>query len=191
MAPGGIPATGQVVDIVTGFVTGPDVKLYRSVRGRTGHPAVQGACKALSFVGEHGGVFLATGLVGAAVDRGRRTQWLRATATIAGAHAASMAVKRVVRRPRPNFPGLEPLVRTAGRHSFPSSHSVSAAASVVAFRGLVPGRVTVPAAVAMGFSRLVVGVHYPTDVIGGAAMGAAAAHLSRSWTRAGAAPKGA
>ncbi|MDI2126268.1 phosphatase PAP2 family protein [Yinghuangia seranimata] len=178
MASGGLPATGQVLSIVTGT----DVALYRHVRGRTGHPTIQRASKALSFVGEHGGLFLATGLVGAAVDRERRGQWLRATATIATAHAASMALKRVVRRPRPNFEGLEPLVRTAGRHSFPSSHSVSAAASVVAFRGLVPARVTVPAAVAMGFSRLVVGVHYPTDVLGGAAMGVAAARVGRSWS---------
>lgn len=187
MASGGFPATGQVFSIVTGT----DVALYRGVRGRTGHPVIQRASKALSFAGEHGGLFLATGLVGAAVDKDRRAQWLRATATIATAHAASMALKRVVRRPRPAFEDMLPIVRTAGRHSFPSSHSVSAAASVVAFRGLVPARVTVPTAVAMGFSRLVVGVHYPTDVIGGAAMGAAAAHLGRSWSqRASSVPKG-
>lgn len=178
MASGGVAAAGQL----WGTVVGTDVAVYRRVRGSTTHPVVQNAGKALSFAGEHAGVWLAAGLVGAAVDRGRRDRWLRATATVAGAHAASMVVKRVVRRPRPNLPGLEPIVRTAGRHSFPSSHSVSAAAAAVAFRGLLPGAVVVPAAAATCFSRLVVGVHYPTDVVGGAVMGIAAARLGNAWS---------
>jgi undecaprenyl-diphosphatase len=177
MASGGVVAAGQL----WGTVLGGDVALYRRVRGSTTHPVVQTAGRALSFAGEHAGVWLAAGFAGAALDRARRDQWLRATATVAGAHAASMVVKRVVRRPRPNLPGLEPLVRTAGRHSFPSSHSVSSAAAAVAFRGLLPGTVVVPAAAATCFSRLVVGVHYPTDVVGGAVMGVAAARLGRAW----------
>ncbi|MFE5327084.1 phosphatase PAP2 family protein [Embleya sp. NPDC056575] len=186
MAFGGAFATGQVVKTVGAS----DVALYREVRGRTGHPVVQRTSKALSFAGEHAGVWLAAGLVGAAVDRDRRPEWLRATATVAGAHVASMVIKRVVRRPRPAIAGLEPTVRTAGRHSFPSSHSVSSAAAAVAFHGLLPTAVTGTAAAATCFSRLVVGVHYPSDVAAGATMGLAAGGLGRAWVRRAERPKG-
>ncbi|MDX6355570.1 MAG: hypothetical protein QOF98_2473 [Streptomyces sp.] len=176
-------------------------------------PHVARAAKGLSWTGEHGAVWLAAGLAGAATDRDRRAAWLRATALVAGAHAASMAVKRVVRRPRPELPGAAPLVRTAGRHSFPSSHATSSAAAVVAFgalltrgpgphpagqltghlaghptghlAGQLAGRLVAPLAAAMCVSRLVVGVHYPTDVAGGALLGGAVARLGRRWALAG------
>ncbi|MEW2165348.1 phosphatase PAP2 family protein [Streptomyces sp. NPDC007084] len=141
-------------------------------------PRVAAAARALSWSGEHGALWLAAGLTGAAVDRDRRSAWLRATALTATAHLASMGVKRVVRRPRPTH--VTPRVSTAGRHSFPSSHAASAAAAAVAY-GALGASVAVPLAAAMCLSRLVVGVHYPTDVAAGAALGAAAAKLGARW----------
>ncbi|MFG2128103.1 phosphatase PAP2 family protein [Streptomyces sp. NPDC048751] len=141
-------------------------------------PRIAGAARALSRAGEHGALWLAAGLTGAAVDRSRRGAWLRATALTAGAHLASMGVKRIVRRPRPAH--VEPLVRTAGRHSFPSSHATSAAAAAVAF-GALGAHVVTPLAAAMCLSRLVVGVHYPSDVAAGAALGALTARAGARW----------
>lgn len=143
-----------------------------------GHrPGVAAAARVLSLGGEHGALWLAAGLTAAACDRPRRNGWLRATALVATAHLASMGVKRLVRRPRPAPDTYEPLVRTAGRHSFPSSHATSSAAAVVAFGVLHPtaGRIAAPLAGAMCLSRLVVGVHYPSDVAAGALLGAATA----------------
>ncbi|SFE82213.1 5'-phosphoribosyl-monophospho-decaprenol phosphatase [Actinacidiphila alni] len=151
-------------------------------------PYVAGAARALSWAGEHGAVWLAAGAAGACADPARRGAWLRATALVGTAHAVSMGVKRVVRRPRPVLPGAEPLVRTAGRHSFPSSHATSAAAAVVAFGTLLPRAPLPPLAAAMCVSRLVVGVHYPSDVACGALLGAATARLGRSWAMRGGRP---
>jgi undecaprenyl-diphosphatase len=109
-------------------------------------------------------------------------------ALTAAAHLASMGVKRVVRRPRPGAEiGVEPLVRTAGRHSFPSSHAASAAAAAVAYGALRPvgARLVPPLAAAMCVSRMVVGVHYPSDVAAGAALGAVAARLGAHWVAGG------
>jgi undecaprenyl-diphosphatase len=158
------------------------------------------AARGLSWAGEHGAVWLLAGLAGAydaagpgapdaaAAAAGRRT-WLRATALVAGAHLTSMAVKRVVRRPRPELPGAAPLVRTAGRHSFPSSHAASSAAAVVAFGAVLPrarfAAAVPPLAAAVCVSRLVAGVHYPTDVVCGALLGGAMARLGRAWALAG------
>ncbi|MFI7500320.1 phosphatase PAP2 family protein [Streptomyces sp. NPDC049687] len=157
-----------------------DHRILSALRARGADPHVARAARTLSRVGEHGALWLAAGLVGAAVDGPRRGAWVRATALTAGAHLASMGVKRIVRRPRPAH--VDPLVRTAGRHSFPSSHATSAAAAAVAFGALGAPAVT-PLAAAMCLSRLVAGVHYPSDVAAGAALGALTARLGARWMR--------
>ncbi|MFI6108245.1 phosphatase PAP2 family protein [Streptomyces sp. NPDC051310] len=159
-----------------------DHRLLAAARA-CGHrsPATAVAARALSFSGEHGALWLAAGLAGAAADRERRRAWLRATALTGAAHAVSMGVKRLVRRPRPD--GGAALVRTAGCHSFPSSHATSATAAALLFGALSPGvrRLAAPVAAAMCVSRLVVGVHYPTDVVAGALLGAATARTGARW----------
>ncbi|MEV1051595.1 phosphatase PAP2 family protein [Streptomyces sp. NPDC049887] len=166
--------------------TAAERRLLAVLRGCGDGPRIAAAARALSHGGEHAALWLAGGLVCAAADRERRDGWLRGTALIAAAHLTSMGVKRVVRRPRPVLPTAEPLVRTAGRHSFPSSHATSAAAAAVAFGVLRPaGRVLVPPlAAAMCLSRLVAGVHYPTDVAAGALLGGLLAHGGTVWLRA-------
>ncbi|MGW3862563.1 phosphatase PAP2 family protein [Streptomyces sp. NPDC005047] len=159
-----------------------DHRIVTALRACGTDPRVAGTARALSWAGEHAALWLAAGLAGAAVDRARRGAWLRGTALTAGAHVASMALKRVVRRPRPAH--VVPLVRTAGRHSFPSSHATSAAAAAVAFGALGVPAVR-PLAAAVCASRLVVGVHYPSDVAAGAALGALTARLGARWMRGG------
>ncbi len=161
-----------------------DRRLLAAMRDCGSAPRVAAAARALSRTGEHGALWIAAGLAGAAADRERRGAWLRATALVGAAHLASMGVKRVVRRPRPRFEAHEPLVSTLGRHSFPSSHATSAAAAVVAFGALRPAvgrRLAVPLAAAMCVSRLVVGVHYPTDIAAGAVLGGLTASLGAAW----------
>ncbi|MFI1567038.1 phosphatase PAP2 family protein [Streptomyces sp. NPDC020490] len=160
-----------------------DHRMLSALRARGGDPRVAATARALSWAGEHGAVWLAAGLAGAAVDGARRGAWLRGTALTAGAHAVSMGVKRVVRRPRPAH--VEPLVRTAGRHSFPSSHASSAVAAAVAY-GALGAYVIPPLAAAVCLSRLVVGVHYPSDVAAGALLGALTACVGARWMRGGA-----
>ncbi|WHM37044.1 phosphatase PAP2 family protein [Streptomyces sp. BPTC-684] len=160
-----------------------DHRLLSALRDCGAEPRVAAVARAFSFAGEHGAVWLAGGALAAAVDRERRGGWLRGAALVGAAHLASMGVKRVVRRPRPRLAAREPLVRTAGRHSFPSSHATSAAAAAVAYGALRPAgaRLVPPLAAAMCVSRLVVGVHYPSDVLVGALLGAVTARLGAGW----------
>ncbi|MEU3980367.1 phosphatase PAP2 family protein [Streptomyces sp. NPDC026672] len=160
-----------------------DHRILSALRAHGADPRVASAARALSLAGEHAALWLATGLAGAAVDGARRGSWVRGTALVAGAHVASMGVKRVVRRARPTH--VTPLVRTAGRHSFPSSHAASATAAAVALGALGAYGVR-PLAAAMCLSRLVAGVHYPSDVAAGAALGALTARLGAHWMLHGA-----
>lgn len=145
--------------------------LARIQRGIGRRPVVR-AARGLSHFGEHAIGWVAVGVVGAAVDRDRRRDWLTGVAGVVAAHGASIAVKRVVRRPRPTDESVEVLVKTPSRLSFPSSHATSTTAAAVVYSGLT-GRNLVPALVApMLVSRLVLGVHYPSDVLAGATLGA-------------------
>jgi len=156
-----------------------ETAILGEVQRRLRHPAVIRAARGMSLFGEHAGGWLALGALGAVLDRRRRRDWLRATASVAFAHGASIAVKRVVCRPRPDDPSVEVLVGTPSRLSFPSSHASSTAAAAVAFGGLLGrqglGLLSTVLIPPMVLSRLALGVHFPSDVLAGSALGAAVA----------------
>jgi undecaprenyl-diphosphatase len=144
-------------------------------------PALNDAMRALTTLG--GSAFVAVVLAVAAVVayiRTRETRWAAFfTATTIGAIALPKIVKVLVARPRPDF---DPLVEVGG-YAFPSGHATAAAAMCCALafymgsgRSL-KARVwiwTAAGAIAfiVGLTRVYLGVHWPTDVIGGLALGA-------------------
>jgi undecaprenyl-diphosphatase len=87
----------------------------------------------------------------------------------------SFGLREVIGRDRPpvRFVEPEPLLRTPSSHSFPSGHSTTAFAAATVLALYVP-RFRVPLfvlAALIAWSRVVVGVHYPLDVLGGAVLG--------------------
>lgn len=169
-APAGTDPTGEIV-------------LLAAVQRAVAHPPVVSAARGMSLFGEHAAGWLAIGLAGAALDRPRRREWLGSAAAVAFAHGASIGVKRIVRRRRPDHPSVRVLVGTPSRLSFPSSHATSTTAAAVLYGGLLARPVAPVLVPAMAVSRLVLGVHYPSDVALGSALGAVIAVGSRRWLR--------
>ncbi|WP_372476540.1 phosphatase PAP2 family protein [Pseudonocardia terrae] len=157
----------------------PEVQVLSAVQRGIARPRTVSVARGMSHFGEHAGGWLALGLVGAAVDRRRRAEWLWSAAAVAFAHGASVGVKRVVRRPRPEHPSVEVLVGTPSRLSFPSSHATSTTAAAVLYGRLLRSRAPLAVVPVMALSRLVLGVHYPTDVATGSALGAGVALAAR------------
>ncbi len=148
-----------------------DLALYRRVRSLAHTPQVVLWVRRYSQLGEHGAVWLGLGLAGAAVDRSRRPRWLRATGTVGAAYLISSSIKVAIGRRRPVVEDLPHLMVTPTGLSFPSSHSTSSFAAAQAFGPLLPRGPLLGAAAGMAFSRLYLGVHYPSDVAAGAALG--------------------
>lgn len=154
----------------------PEVAIINAVQATIGsRPEVVRAARGLSHFGEHALGWIGIAAAGWLVDKPRRRQWAGVAVGAVGAHAASIVIKRVVRRPRPNDPSVQINVGTPSKLSFPSSHATSTTAAAVLLgrlTGLPLPAVLVPP---MLLSRVVLGVHYPTDVLAGSALGAASA----------------
>jgi membrane-associated phospholipid phosphatase len=162
-----------------------EVRVLEAVQEAIGTPRVVQVARAMSFFGEHAAGWLAIGALGALVDRRRRRDWVTATAAVAVAHGASVGVKRVVRRPRPDHPRVQVLVGTPSKLSFPSAHATSTTAAAVVFGALVRKPLVAALVPPMALSRMVLGVHYPTDVVAGSVLGAAVAVVARRFSRKG------
>jgi membrane-associated phospholipid phosphatase len=116
-------------------------------------------------------VWLALGGAGALADPDRRERWLRATLAVGLAYGISTSIKVAIGRRRPLVEDLPHLMATPTGLSFPSSHSTSSFAAARAFGTLLPPGPLYSAAMAMALSRLYLGVHYPSDIAAGAALG--------------------
>ncbi|MFD6882855.1 bifunctional phosphatase PAP2/diacylglycerol kinase family protein [Rhodococcus sp. NPDC060084] len=124
---------------------------------------------------------------GAAGGRARRGA-VRGLLSVAAASAlANGVLKPLMPRRRPparTAPHLaRRIVPTPRSSSFPSGHAASAAAFAtgVALESPVAGAALAPLAAAVAYSRVHTGVHWPSDVLVGAAVGAAVALSTRRW----------
>ncbi|MGH7260339.1 MAG: phosphatase PAP2 family protein [Nitrospiraceae bacterium] len=106
-------------------------------------------------------------------------------------------IKLLVERVRPCrvLSGVHELAGCGGTYSFPSNHALNTAAAAAFLQVLYPatGWVSWPLVAVIGFSRVYVGGHYVTDVLGGwtvgGLLGAGAALLLLRWPRFRAAPQ--
>ena len=155
-----------------------DTALLRQFRTRGHQPAVETAVRRFSQLGEHGILWYSVSAVGAVVAPSHRRTFGRAAALVFGSFLANQAVKFVARRPRPDLPGLPPLVHTMSNRSYPSAHATTSAAAAVGLSRVLPREPLYAVAAALALSRLYLGVHYPSDTIAGAALGVAVAELA-------------
>ena len=139
--------------------------------------------KVVTLLGDKGILWI---LVALALLCVRRTRPLGARcvgAMVIGLLITNLVIKNWVARTRPydEIQGLLCLVAKQDDFSFPSGHATNSLACAWVLFRRTPRKYGVPAlvvAILICLSRLYVGIHYPTDVLGGVAIGICAACLS-------------
>src|SRR3954465_438732 len=152
-----------------------DRRVLRFLRTRGHSPAIEDGMKTLGMTGEWGAVWIAIALAAAAGDPNRRKRWLRAAPVAPVAVGLNYLVKVAVRRDRPRLRRLPALASAPSALSFPSAHATSSLAAATAMSRVEP-RARLPLlglAAALCITRPYLGMHYPSDVLAGAALGVA------------------
>ena len=159
-------------------MTGPlqtlDLRVLRVMRTRW-HPRwAERIAILLSKAGENAYVWFGIGAVGALVDPDRRWQWVVMAFSGPVAIVVNFGIKLLFRRARPQLDGLPPLGGAPSSLSFPSAHATASFTAATVATRIAPD--LAPAvyglATVMALTRPYLGMHYPSDVIAGAALGA-------------------
>ncbi len=139
--------------------------------------------KFITKLGDGGMFWIVLSLLLIILPKYRKVGFTCALSMILTLLVVNVGIKNVVARIRPyeTIEGLTRLVPIQSDFSFPSGHTSHAFAVGVVVLILMNKKIGIPIfclSVIMGFSRLYVGVHYPTDVICGALIGSVLAVAS-------------
>ena len=139
--------------------------------------------KVITHLGDKGALWILITLALLCFRKTRRLGILCGIAMAIGLVVTNLVIKNWVARVRPYevIPGLNCIVGLADDWSFPSGHTTNSLACAWVLFRCAPRKYGVPAlvvAILISLSRLYVGVHYPTDVLGGAVIGLGSACLA-------------
>lgn len=158
------------------FIQNADWSILHWIRENLRCGALDFLLPKLTLLGEGGAVWIAVGLALLLSKKYRRYGICLLGALVAGLLICNIGLKNIVARPRPCWlESIDLLVKNPKDYSFPSGHTWSAVtgAWVATAANHKFGWVAIPLAAALAFSRLYLYVHFPSDILMGALIGAA------------------
>lgn len=161
-----------------------DLNIFRSINGLAGHWSALDAFAIFMAAYSQYVWFAVLAGLGLRSLLHRTRSWMLLTLGVGAAGAARWSAKMLIARTRPYqvLTGVHPLIAAPideVQQSFPSGHATFffALATVLYAYDRRLGRWAFAAAVVMGMSRVYVGVHWPSDILGGALIGMATGWL--------------
>ncbi len=171
---------------MSGFVQA-DGQLLIAIQNLLVCDALTPVMKFITFFGEWGAFWLGLCIVLICFRRTRKLGVLALVSLFIGFVICNVCLKPLVERPRPwtLFDEVTRLTPDPGDWSFPSGHTTSSFATATAillnsgicgFRRRY-GIAAVTLAALVGLSRLYLGMHFPSDVLGGIIVGISSAYV--------------
>lgn len=152
-----------------------DFSILDAIRDNIANPILDAIMSAISFTGEAGAIWIIAAIACLCFKQTRKAGVCMAVALILGVIFGNLLLKNIIDRPRPYelHQWITLIVPPPEDPSFPSGHtlaSVGAAVSLFIYHKRLGAAALVYAGL-MGFSRMYLYVHYPTDVLGGLILG--------------------
>ena len=159
-----------------------EINILYWIREHLTCPFLDGVMPSLSALSAHGEIWILLAVVLICIPKTRRAGLTVGVALLMGYLIGNMGLKNIIGRVRPyDVVDVPLLVERLHDFAFPSGHTLASfgAATALTLSYRRWGAAALVLAAIIGFSRLYLFVHYPTDVAAGALLGVALAFLAR------------
>lgn len=173
---------GKGVEFMIELINSFDKSVIEFIQNNLHSPIMDKIMVFITTLGDTGLIWIIIGLALVISNKYRKVGFMVLGALLLGSILGEGIIKNIVQRDRPfiNMDGIDMLINTPITYSFPSGHTTSsfAAAGVLAISFKNKSVYVFVLAGLIAFSRLYLGVHFPTDIIAGIILGLSCSFIS-------------
>lgn len=159
-----------------------DVGIIELIQNNLHSPIINKVMIFITGLGDSGAIWILIGLAFLINKEYRKIGFMILVALALGSILGEGIIKNIIQRDRPfiSMEGIDMLIKAPTSYSFPSGHTTSsfAAAGVILINFKNKSIYAFILAGLIAFSRIYLGVHFPTDIIAGIVLGLSCSYVS-------------
>ena len=159
-----------------------DIGVIEFIQNNLHNPTMDKIMILITGLGDAGLIWILIGLALLISKKYRKVGFMVLGALALGAIIGEGILKNIIQRDRPfvSIEGIDMLIKAPTSYSFPSGHTTSsfAAAGVLSINFKNKSIYIFTLAMLIGFSRIYLGVHFPTDIFAAIILGLSCSYLS-------------
>lgn len=164
-----------------------DINILHFIRDNFSSPIMDKIMIIITSLGDSGFIWIVIGILLLLNNKYRKAGLVLLVGLLLTTILGEGIIKNIVQRPRAfiTYPDINIIIQPPASFSFPSGHTGSsfAAAFIIAYYNKKFGILAFILAALIGFSRLYLFVHYPSDVLAGMLLGTVSAMITLKITK--------